>query len=113
MTTKKSTAKPRSKKQNRYSFEFRLRAVKLYLEEGYSAEMVAEELNIGRSTISAWVKHYREDGEAGLENHHPVVNAPQKRISSAVKSKAVELKKEDPQRGVRRISHLLRRGRPG
>ncbi len=92
--------KPRPKKQIRYLFEFRLRAVKLYLEEGYSADMVSGELGIGRSTISTWVKRYREEGEAGLENHHPVMSAPKRRINSAVKAKAVELKREDPQRGV-------------
>jgi len=108
MTTKKQSTKSRSKRQNRYSVDFKLRAVKLYLEEGYSADMVSEELGIGRSTISAWAKRYREEGEAGLAYHMPAVNAP-RRISPAVKAKAVELKKEDPVRGSRRISHLLER----
>ena len=30
--------------RRRYSFDLKLRAVKLYLEEGYSAELIAEEL---------------------------------------------------------------------
>jgi len=109
MSAKKSTTKARSKKTNRYSFEFKLRAVKLHLEEGYTAKMVADELGVGHSTMSGWIKRYREEGEAGLEYRLPVPNVPVKRIDDAVKKKAVELKRTDPQRGVKRISHLLRR----
>ena len=104
MSTKKKQIKRRSVRQNRYSVEFKLRAVKLYLEEGYSADMVAEELGIGRSTISAWAKRYREEGEAGLEHRPPVPNkaTARPRINPAIKQKAVELKREDPKRGSRR-----------
>ena len=111
MSTKKKQTKRRSVRQNRYSVEFKLRAVRLYLEEGYSADMVAEELGIGRSTISAWAKRYREEGEAGLEHRPPVPNkaTARPRINPAIKQKAVELKREDPKRGSRRISDLLRR----
>jgi transposase InsO family protein len=93
---------------NRYSLEFKLKAVKLHLEEGYTAKMVAEELGIGHSTMSGWIKRYKEEGEAGLEYRMPTPNTPE-RISPAVKKKAVELKKADPQRGVKRIAQLLRR----
>ena len=108
MSTKKSGSKSRSKKTNRYPVEFKLKAVQLFTEEGYSAEMVATELGIGKSTLSAWVRRYRENGVAGLEYRVPVPNKSAK-LSPAVKKKAVELKKQDPQRGSRRISHLLER----
>ncbi len=62
--------------------------------------MVAQELGIGKSTLSSRTKRYREEGEAGLEYRYPVPNAP-KRINPAIKAKAVELKKEDPKRGNR------------
>lgn len=95
-------------KRNRYSVEFKLRAVQLYTEEGYSADMVARELGVGKSSLSAWAKRYRENGVSGLE---PCISLPaaNPQISPAVKAKAVELKKEDPKRGSRRISHLLKR----
>jgi transposase-like protein len=108
MTTKKSGGKPRSKKQNRYPVEFKLQAVRLFTEENYTADMVASEQGIGKSTLSAWVRRYRESDVAGLEYRAPVPNRHPK-ISPAVKSKAVELKQQDPKRGSRRISHLLHR----
>jgi len=110
MATKKSRTKRRPARPSRYPAEFRLRAVKLYLEEGYPSRVLCEELGIGHSTLNKWVKRFREEGEAGLEDRpmHPKRNPP-KRVSPAVKAKAVELKKEDPKRGSRRISDLLRR----
>jgi transposase-like protein len=59
-------------KRKRYSVEFKLKAVKLYTEEGYSTEMVTHELGIGKNTLSIWTKRYREEGAAGLENRAPV-----------------------------------------
>ena len=108
MTTKQSRSKSGKSTPVRYPVEFKLRAVRLFIEEGYAAEMIATELGIGKSTLGHWVKRYRESGIAGLEPRVPVHNRSAK-VSPAVKKKAVELKKEDPQRGVRRISQLLRR----
>jgi transposase InsO family protein len=57
--------------------------------------------------LSAWAKRYREQGEAGLQ---PV---PERKgiaqVSSAAKQKAVELKRQNPTFGTKRISALLRR----
>ena len=38
------------------SFELRLKAVKLYLEEGFSAELVADEIGIGKAIIYEWAR---------------------------------------------------------
>jgi len=52
----------------RYSPEFKLQAVKMYLEEGMGYNRVAKELNlISSSYIRRWVKNYREMGMQGLE----------------------------------------------
>ena len=110
VNTKKKKSNPGKKKQNRYPLEFKLRAVRLRLEEGYTVKLIAEELGVGYSTLSSWIKRYREEGEAGLEFRTPAPNVSRRaQISPAVKDKAVELKKADSTRGVRRISHLLRR----
>ena len=108
MSTKKGRSKSGTPKRILYSVEFKLHAVNLFLEEGYSNEMIATELGIGKSTLTRWVRRYREDGVAGLANHTAAGQSSAK-ISPRVKQKAVELKKQDPSRGSRRISHLLKR----
>ena len=95
-------------KRKLYAAEFKLRAVQLYTEEGYTADVLCGELGICKSSLSRWTKQYREEGAAGLENHLPVPVSRQQ-IDPAVKEKAVELKKTDPKRGIRRIAHLLER----
>ena len=96
MTTKKSRSKSGKSKQTRYPVELKLKAVKLFIEEGYATEMVATELGIGKSTLGNWVKRYRENGVAGLEPRPPVhKNRP--KVDRSVKAKAVELKQvRDP-----------------
>ena len=106
MASRKKQRKRRPR--GRYSFDLNLRAVKLYLEEGYSAELIAEELGIGRSSVTGWAKRYRDRGEAGLRPSC----SPRKgrrQVSRAAKRKAVELKRRNPEHGSKRISHLLKR----
>jgi transposase InsO family protein len=81
--------------------------VKLYLEEGFPAELVASELGIGKGCIFDWTRQYREGGEAGLRpkptGHRPL-NTPK-----AVAEKILALKRENPGHGPKRLSQILRR----
>ena len=88
-------------------FELKLRAVKRYLEEAYTREMVSEGLGVGRSTLTTWAQNYRAHGEAGLQSRRIAPGTP--KVSAAVKAKAVELKRQSPEHGSWRISHILRR----
>ena len=54
---KRATAAP-------YPFEFRLKVVRLFLEEGYSALVLSQEFGISQYSVHRWAKRYREDGEA-------------------------------------------------
>jgi transposase InsO family protein len=103
----KKTGRKQGSRRQRYPFELKVRAVKLYLEEEYSQELIVEELGVGKSTLTAWVRRYREQGEAGLRPAGP--RRVQSRIDPAAKAKAVELKQKNPEYGIRRISNLLRR----
>lgn len=96
-----------SRKRHVHSFELKRRAVKLCREEGYSIDLVAEELGVGHSTLNRWAKLYRDRGEAGLQAAVRRVGTP--KVAAAVKQKAVELKVRNPMFGTKRISHLLRR----
>ena len=49
--------------QRKYDREFKLSAVKLYREGGKSLEKVAADLGIPMTTLAAWVKEFREQGE--------------------------------------------------
>jgi transposase-like protein len=74
-----------------FPFELKLRAVKLYLEEGHPRGVIAGELGVGKSTLTAWAKQYREEGEAGLGPRAPRKGRAQ--VSEAAKAKALELKR--------------------
>jgi transposase InsO family protein len=95
------------KKSLRRSFEERLRAVKLHLEEGFTQELVAREMGITVAGLQQWLNRYRQHGEEGLKDRERKPTA--KKLPEAVRDKIVELKEEEPTRGVKKISQLLRR----
>jgi transposase InsO family protein len=92
----------------RYGFEFKLRCVKLRLEEGIPIPLLSKEVGASKDVIRRWAKAYQERGEAGLRNG--VVPAGSRRkLPGPVREKIVEIKKREPFFGVKRISHLLKR----
>ncbi len=107
-----ATRRPGVKKkinQRRHSFETRLTAVKLYLEEGFTLRMIGEQLGISRDTICEWVQRYRAHGRAGLE---PLPSRPGPRkakLPPAIHERIVQVKRENPGFGIRRIAQWLRR----
>jgi transposase InsO family protein len=92
----------------RYGFEIKLRCVKLRLEEGFPVPLLSKEAGVSKSAIHHWVKAYEERGEAGLRNAGVFSKRP-KKLPGPVREKIVEIKKQKPFFGVRRISHLLKR----
>jgi transposase InsO family protein len=92
----------------RYGIEFKLRCVKLRLEEGIPVSLLSKEVGASKDVIRRWAKAYQERGEAGLRNW--VVPAGSRRkLPGPVREKIVEIKKQEPLFGVKRISHLLKR----
>nr|WP_291347880.1 IS481 family transposase [Desulfobacula sp.] len=108
---KRNKSKNRKKKSKKtlksYTFEFRLRVVKLYLEEGYSPDLLNEELGVGKSTVGTWAKRYREFGEDGLKSK--VRLSGNSRTSPGIKKVIVDVKKSNPGYGIQRISDILKR----
>jgi transposase len=49
--------------QKKYDREFKLNAVKLYREGGKSLEKLGVDLGIPMTTLAAWVKEFKEQGE--------------------------------------------------
>ena len=92
----------------RYGLEFKLRCVKLRLEEGIPVSLLSKEAGASKDVIRRWANAYQERGEAGLRNG--VVPAGSRRkLPGPVREKIVEIKKQEPLFGVKRISHLLKR----
>ena len=96
----------------RYSSEFKLRAVKLHLEEGFPQALVCQEMGMGTSTFSGWLKTYRERGEEGLRFLLPPGEGGRKkraRLPDPVVDKILELKRQNPWWGIKRIAQVMRR----
>src|SRR5512136_1231358 len=82
-----------------HPYELRRKAVQLCLEEGFPVEQVARELGVGFSTLGAWVRRYRAQGEAGLQaKARP--RSPRPQVAPAVKRQAVALKQRHPDFGI-------------
>src|SRR5882672_11456395 len=94
-------------KTRRYTFDEKLKAVRLHLQEGFPQTLVAEETGVSTSSLAVWVRDYRKEGEAGLRRK-PV---PQqgRRLPPAVAEKIVELKRANRLFGVKKIADALRR----
>jgi len=110
---KRTTLPPRGearhpKNNRRYPFELKLKAVRLYLEEGFSGRLIMEETGISQQSLSGWVRLYQNLGEEGLKAHTPTA-LRQPKLPPAVTGKILELKKQNPTFGVKRISQWLRR----
>lgn len=95
------------KKISRRTFDERLRAVKLHLEEGFTQRLVAQELGVSVAGFQQWLNRYRQHGEEGLKDRDG--KSSTRKLPGAVRKKILELKREEPTRGVKRISQLLRR----
>jgi len=105
---KKQSKRKGSRYGKRYGFEFKLRCVKLRLEEGFPVSLLSKEVGASKSVIGRWVKAYQERGEAGLRNQLLPTGSGQK-LPGPVREKIIEIKKREPLFGVKRISHLLKR----
>jgi transposase-like protein len=69
---KKRNSPPRgaggATKTRRYTPEEKLKAVRLYREEGFSMALISQELGVSKSSVEHWLKAYQLGGEAGLQS---------------------------------------------
>ena len=105
---KKKSKGKESRYGKRYGIEFKLRCVKLRLEEGIPISLLSKEAGASKDVIRRWAKAYQERGEAGLRNGVAPAGS-QRKLPGPVREKIVEIKKREPLFGVKRISHLLKR----
>jgi transposase InsO family protein len=105
---KQKSKRKESRYGKRYGFEFKLRCVKLRLEEGLPVALLSKEVGASKDVIRRWVKAYQERGEAGLRDRF-VPRGSGRKLPGPVREKIIEIKKREPLFGVKRISHLLKR----
>ncbi len=105
---KKRSQGKESRYGKRYGFEFKLRCVKLRLEEEIPISLLSKEVGCSPDVIRRWTKAYEERGEAGLRKG-VIPAGSRRRLPEPVREKIVEIKKQEPLFGVKRISHLLKR----
>ena len=96
------------KGKNQYTYEFKLKCVKLCLEEGYPRKFVAAESGANLKSLGAWIKRYNEEGPQGLKPR-PKGKKGHQQVHPETKEKIIELKKQYPIFGIKRISDLLKR----
>lgn len=71
--------KRNDRKNMSYSFDIKLKAVKMYLEEGIGSTTIAKELNLSSNKIVLlWVKRFNEFGEDGLRERRGTTRGLQK-----------------------------------
>ena len=91
----------------RRPFAERHRAVKLHLEEGFSIDLVAQEMKVSSAAVSKWLQRYRVEGEEGLKDRPGGPRTP--KPPAAVRDQILSLKKEEPSFGIKKISQWLKR----
>ncbi|WP_319404499.1 helix-turn-helix domain-containing protein [uncultured Desulfosarcina sp.] len=97
----------RSSRTLAYPVEFRLRIVKLFLEEGYSASLINEEFGISQHSIRRWVRAYRRGGVEGLTPKPRPGGRPS--VTPEIRERAIAVKKSHPEYGARCIADVLKR----
>ena len=97
-------SKPRTRP---YPYEFRIKMVRLYLEEGYSTTVLQEQFGVSSHSVVRWVKAYRQQGTEGLVAKLRTGSKP--KMTETVKRQIVGMKKKHPEYGPRRIADVLKR----
>ena len=92
-----------------YPFDYRLRLVKMHVEEGISIVDISKETGVSRTVLFKWLGRYRTGGEAGLRPGSGLVLPGRQQLPGAVKAVMVETKRTEPTWGVKKISHFMKR----
>jgi transposase InsO family protein len=102
---------PRNKKgrsRGAYTPEQRREAVEAYATSGLLMEDFCRVWGVGRSTMSNWLKRYREGGPQGLESRRSGNRkSPPNATPEEVKEKVRETKRKNPSFGLRKVRDWL------
>ncbi len=99
--------KSRARNVPPFAHEFRLKVARLYVEDGHPAKLIASQFGISDYSVYRWGKNYRLYGEQGLVDKPKTATGS--KLPAAVSQSIVDLKKENPGYGARRITDILKR----
>jgi transposase InsO family protein len=99
---KKSASGGQSRRS--YPPEYKLKAVRMHLEDGVTVRVVCEQLGCSPSVVAYWIAAFRKKGPAGLAGKRGV-----QKIHPAVKEQIVAMKRAEPSHGTHRIANFLKR----
>ena len=102
-----SSRPPHGSQRRHFAPDYKVRAVRLHLEEGISQSAVADQLGIYSAVFSKWVRKYRKEGPSGFGRS--LQRGSARRLPRAVKDRIVAMKEAQPTHGVHRISDILKR----
>jgi len=113
MLKKRRHYKPRQsalkgRQRHFYPVDYKLKAVKMHLEDGTSQDIIARQMGVAQSSMVRWVSLYRYGGVAALARKNSRKKFSGK-IPAAVKERIVAMKRAEPHDGTHRISDLLKR----
>ena len=69
-----------SKKNNKYSFDFKKNVVQLYLTGQESYQTIALKMKVNKELVGSWVRKHREDGFDGLKSYEERTSDMAKRV---------------------------------
>ena len=72
-----------------YSYQFRLKIIKLVIEQDYGIREVAELHNIPRSAVIYWIKAFQERGLDGVKSPYTSLPPPPKIVNPKMKKKDI------------------------
>lgn len=113
--TKKPTGKRAGKGVPRKTYDkaFREKLARMHVEDKIPLKLLAKESGASVNSICEWCKRYEAEGPAGLVDRPKPGRGPQ--LPKVVDDKIIEIKRANPEFGVRRIGDILGRwfGLPG
>jgi transposase-like protein len=89
--------------------EQRYDAVKEVLDEGGAVTEVAERYGVTRQSLHNWLSRYRERGMAGLVDRSKRPRSCPHRTPARAEIRVIELRREHPRWGPRRLAYELAR----
>jgi len=90
-----------------YSPDYKIRTVRLHLEDGISLSTIAGQADVCVTVLSRWVRQYRKDGSSVFSRS--LRRGSSVKLPAAVKERIVAMKEAQPTHGVQRISDMLKR----